>query len=1084
MIHAESDNAMIFFNVCDKHSKTKVKAVNLNVTFSCNNSNSYETLDDNININNSTNGNDSNSNMTSSCDNGKGHSIVDSTVNANNYTNNTDYDNVIFPCDNGYDHNAMNDESNVSDPMRHAESDNAMIFSNDCDKHSKERVKAVNLNVTFSCNNSNNYETLDGNININNSTNSNDSNSNMTSSCGNGKDDSIVDSTVNANNYTNNTDYDNVIFPCDNGYDHNAMNDESNVSDPMKHAESDNAMIFSNDCDKHSKERVKAVNLNATFSCNNSNNYETLDGNININNSTNGNDSNSNMTSSCDNGKGDSIVDSTVNANNYTNNTDYDNVIFPCNNGYDHNAMNDESNVSDPMRHAESDNAMIFSNDCDKHSKERVKAVNLNATFFCNNNNNYETLDGNININSSTNGNDSNSNMTASCDNGKGHSIVDSVINANNYTDDINLSCDNGNGCKTVNSNINTDISTNTNVNGTDINGTDINCIVINSDINNLINNDSYKNVTFFDKGSANNSVTGVVLNDVIVFPFDDDNISIILDDVTNAKNSMWSNDGDNNITLSCDNDNTNNIASANITNTSEYLPSTSEIEVETETTEHESIHNNSSKNNDKNSSELLIDISSVNTFGCKENNLCIPVSQSKGLQKKNFCYYCKKFQSQIARHLENVHKLESDVKKFLLLPKGNLEQKKNIETIRRKGNFIHNTDPSVNTGALVVCQRPAKNSRKTVRDFTCCAKCKGWFTKNNIRHHFKQCANVSKGRNVQILGRAVMGMIHECASETVRKVLFPVLREDDVTRCIRYDKLLITYANKLCIKYSHQHQQDMIRARLRLLGRFLITLKEINPNIKEFSDIYDPTIYDDCLKTVNKVADFDYVNKKYGAPSVASNIGTYLKHVGNLFITECIKTNNITKQSSTENFLKILNEDYGTSINKIVEENVTQYKRQKKVTLPSMEDIKMLHSYLKSERRLLYTNLKKKFTYKTWQELAKVTLTSMQVFNRRRAGEIERVTIEDFNAREGITRETCLDLYKLLGSNLQQVADKYVRFLIRGKLGRTVPVILDTELVQCIELILKHRKDANVLEKNPYVFGIRSSNTTCIKGH
>ncbi|XP_072757500.1 uncharacterized protein [Anoplolepis gracilipes] len=46
-------------------------------------------------------------------------------------------------------------------------------------------------------------------------------------------------------------------------------------------------------------------------------------------------------------------------------------------------------------------------------------------------------------------------------------------------------------------------------------------------------------------------------------------------------------------------------------------------------------------------------------------------------------------------------------------------------------------------------------------------------------------------------------------------------------------------------------------------------------------------------------------------------------------------------------------------------------------------------------------------------------------------------------------------------------------------------------ELVQCIELILKHRKDANVPKKNPYVFGIPSSTkgtelrkhiaTTCI---
>ncbi|XP_067209307.1 uncharacterized protein [Linepithema humile] len=146
------------------------------------------------------------------------------------------------------------------------------------------------------------------------------------------------------------------------------------------------------------------------------------------------------------------------------------------------------------------------------------------------------------------------------------------------------------------------------------------------------------------------------------------------------------------------------------------------------------------------------------------------------------------------------------------------------------------------------------------------------------------------------------------------------------------------------------------------------------------------------------------------------------------------------------------------------------------------MEDIKKLHSYLKNERKLLYTKLQKKFMCKIWLKLAKVTLTSTQVFNRRRAGEIERVTIEDFNTREGITKEAYFDLYKSLGTNLQQVADKYVRFLIRGKLRRTVPVILDMELVQCIELILKHRQDANVSEKNPYVFGIPNSSKRYFK--
>jgi len=45
----------------------------------------------------------------------------------------------------------------------------------------------------------------------------------------------------------------------------------------------------------------------------------------------------------------------------------------------------------------------------------------------------------------------------------------------------------------------------------------------------------------------------------------------------------------------------------------------------------------------------------------------------------------------------------------------GNLERKKIIDVIRKNGNFIYNTDPSINTGEIIVCQRPAEKSQ-TVR--------------------------------------------------------------------------------------------------------------------------------------------------------------------------------------------------------------------------------------------------------------------------------------------------------------------------------------------------------------------------------
>lgn len=151
---------------------------------------------------------------------------------------------------------------------------------------------------------------------------------------------------------------------------------------------------------------------------------------------------------------------------------------------------------------------------------------------------------------------------------------------------------------------------------------------------------------------------------------------------------------------------------------------------------------------------------------------------------------------------MEQVHK-EEKVKKFTSLPKSSTERKKIISIIRRKGNYLFNTDSTYNTGEIIVCRKPPESKKKKTCDFICCAGCKGFFTKNNIRHHFKDCTEKIVGRSVNVLGRKVEGRIHESANSILRNIVFPVLREDDVVRSIRYDELLIAYGNKLCIKYK-----------------------------------------------------------------------------------------------------------------------------------------------------------------------------------------------------------------------------------------------------------------------------------------
>ncbi|XP_066603897.1 MATH and LRR domain-containing protein PFE0570w-like [Prorops nasuta] len=472
------------------------------------------------------------------------------------------------------------------------------------------------------------------------------------------------------------------------------------------------------------------------------------------------------------------------------------------------------------------------------------------------------------------------------------------------------------------------------------------------------------------------------------------------------------------------------------------------------------------------NSSLQLLDITKDHNFTniptCNVKDMNISYSESK--KRKSFmCLYCKKLLTNLPRHFTEKHKNEEEVKNFSVLPKGNSERKKILDLLRKKGNFLYNTNSEFNKGNLIVARRPSKKLKRSATDFTACVKCNGFFSKNNIRHHFKQCLvnyNTNKQRTIKILGRSIMCQIHHTANFSLKRIVFPVMREDAVTKRIRNDELIIAYGNKMCIKYRLPHQHDMIRARMRLLGRYLITLSEVDNSIVDFSSIYHPNRFDNSILAVHKLAEYEEDTCTYKIPSIASSLGTLLKLVGRILRSTYIKRQDPIKQKEVEDYLKLFEDEYGISVNKTVQETMIRRNRQKKVILPAMKDIKQFNMYLKDERRKAYEDLKtNKFSMSSWLSLAEYTLISIQMFNRRRAGELERILIDDLSNQEKMPNKS--DAHKNLS--------KYARIFIRGKLGRNVPLLLNDEILKYIDLILRYRSTAGVSKKNPYIFGIPS---------
>lgn len=514
--------------------------------------------------------------------------------------------------------------------------------------------------------------------------------------------------------------------------------------------------------------------------------------------------------------------------------------------------------------------------------------------------------------------------------------------------------------------------------------------------------------------------------------------------------------------------------------NDSEYFPSDIEISkcsAESETSFKKSKLSISSNNN----------ISLLNQTGldpCNEDEMFVDKSRGrKGDKKSNFCVFCHTKQQKIARHLELKHKDEEDVKKFTVLPKMNAERRNIIAVLRKKGNYLFNLNKNLNDGELIVSRRPNAKFARSAGYYKACGNCKGYFSKNSLRAHYAQCTKKEKSSNriVMVMSKRVMGRIHPIANSVVRKYVFSNLREDHVVKAIRYDELAIIYANKMVEKYKNARYFEMIRSRLRLIGRLLLSLRKLQTNITDFASIFDPKNLDNVVKAINIEAKLKE-NFTYETPSVAFSLGTLIKQLGHFFISECIKKHENDKKNDAENFLKLFNEEINIGINRTVAESQFQMQRRKTVKLPPLDDIKKLHRYLLNERRKAFYELSQKFSATSWKTLCETTLTSVQLFNRRRAGEIERVLIDDFRAYHGIDQNTNSDLFNSLSSESKEIAKQYIRFEIRGKLNRNVPVLLNQELLKCIELILKYRKKAGVLDDNPYLFGIPSNRKTTMK--
>ncbi|KAK4882521.1 hypothetical protein RN001_005840 [Aquatica leii] len=160
------------------------------------------------------------------------------------------------------------------------------------------------------------------------------------------------------------------------------------------------------------------------------------------------------------------------------------------------------------------------------------------------------------------------------------------------------------------------------------------------------------------------------------------------------------------------------------------------------------------------------------------------------------------------------------------------------------------------------------------------CIYCKKLFAK--LPKHLEHChANEvtvesfiklpAGDKGALLKAKSVYQYLHPKVCYNLVHRVFPILRECSAVTVMEYDELGICVMNDMCRIYTDQHFDDMIRAKIRLMGRLLLTAREFDSTISDLASLMDPSKFDLIVQVINNVAGLNSKGTHYRAPVATS---------------------------------------------------------------------------------------------------------------------------------------------------------------------------------------------------------------------
>ncbi|KAG5891205.1 hypothetical protein JTB14_012690 [Gonioctena quinquepunctata] len=303
-------------------------------------------------------------------------------------------------------------------------------------------------------------------------------------------------------------------------------------------------------------------------------------------------------------------------------------------------------------------------------------------------------------------------------------------------------------------------------------------------------------------------------------------------------------------------------------------------------------------------------------------------------------------------------------------------------------------------------------------------------------------------------------------------------MRADDISFIAKTDPLICAVARR----YLKSHRDEQFRLvasrKMRQLAMLLNEMKKKKP-VKNLLQALNPANFETIVECTKIIARFDAKNSTYGAPSLASHMGTELKDCIDVGYNMSLELHHMETEEmmKLKTLKELITSEWRYEVSTIANNDLQQKKWNKPTLIPLDEDLTLVKKYSLKEAEQLRKTLRQKQTdEKAFKSLQEICYVQLLLLNRRRVGELQRMTVHSYTSN--INKESGSEFDDCINESEKILMKSFRRVVIKGKRGRGVPVLFTEEMLKTTDLLLEVRANF-VQDTNIHLFANTKSSSS-----